>query len=580
LYVRSDQPAFRSVVKRIVRIVKIGIIDKVTLLSATGILLLGILLGVYSIGHESRALNAALDERAMVLLNSLSANCEYPLRVRDKASLDRLVNGIFQQRDVLYCEIEDTRGALISKAGAISGGQVREFTAPIVTRATTEKRSTPVSGASAQTEELIGTARLVVSLTGLNNKIRGATMTVTNFGLIFIALVSLATVYFLKRLLSRPIAMLVSGTQQIAHGDLDYKAPKQRDDEIGRLATALNKMTEDLKRITVSKDYVDNILRSMSDALVVVSPQGKIEAVNGALCSLLGYKGIELIGHPVMSLFTESSTYQTLWAQGNVSNAEKTFQTKTGREIPVLISASVMRNEGGEVRGIVCAAKDISERKQAEEQIRNSLEEKEVLLKEIHHRVKNNLQVISSLLYLQSENVEDQDTLEALKDSRNRVKSMALIHEKLYRSKDLARIDFAEYIHNLTGFLTTSYSDKAKKVTIQANINGVSLDINTAIPCGLIINELVSNSLKYAFPDDRKGNITIDFHPDNGQESGGQLNLVVDDNGVGLPQNINVHNTESLGLQLVNTLVQQLNGTVQLFRGEGTRFVIRFKLSR
>jgi PAS domain S-box-containing protein len=558
---------------------KIGIIDKVTLLSATGILLLGVLLGVYFIRHETRALNAALDERAMVLVNSLSANSEYPLRLRDRAALDRLVNGIFQQRDVVLCEIEDGGGTIISSAGTTSGAQVRVFTAPIVAREVSDKTAAAKNGLQTQKMHSIGTARLVVSLTGLNKKIRGATLTMANFGLIGIALVSLATVYLLKRLFSRPIAMLVSGTQRIGHGDLDYKAPEQRDDEIGRLATALNKMTEDLKRVTVSKDYVDNILKSMNDALVVVSPQGRIEAVNGALCTMLGYQSIELIDQPVMKLFTESSTYQTLLQRENITNVERAFRTKSGTEIPVLISASVMRQGDGGVQGIVCSAKDISERKRAEEQINNSLEEKEVLLKEIHHRVKNNLQVISSLLYLQSENVQDQGTLEALKDSRNRVKSMALIHEKLYRSKDLAHIDFADYIRNLTGFLSTSYSDKTKTVTIQASIKDISLDINTAIPCGLIINELVSNSLKYAFPGGRRGRITIDMHSDNGH-LGSKLNLVVDDDGVGLPQNIDVRNTESLGLQLVNTLVQQLNGTVQLFRREGTRFVIRFQPSR
>jgi len=556
---------------------KIGIIDKVTLLSAAGILMLGMLLGVYFIRHETQTLNTALDERALVLLNNLSANSEYPLRQGDRATLDRLVNGVFQQRDVVLCEILDDEGAVISGAGKTNNGRVRQFSLPIKTRVVPGRQSE--TDAAVQTERTIGTARLAVSLTGLQDRIRGVTMTIASFGLTIIALVSLGTIYLLKRLFSRPIAMLVSGTQRIAHGDLDYKAPKQHDDEIGRLATALNEMTEDLKRITVSKDYVDNILKSMSDALVVVSPQGQIEAVNGALCNMLGYKSLELIGRPVMSLFTESSTYQTLLTRKNISNVEKTFRTKMGREIPVLISASVMRDEEGQVRGTVCAAKDISERKQAEEQIKNSLEEKEVLLKEIHHRVKNNLQVISSLLYLQAENVQDRETLEALKDSRNRVKSMALIHEKLYRSKDLAHIDFAEYIRNLTGFLSTSYSDKAKTVTIQANINGISLDINTAIPCGLIINELVSNSLKYAFPGDRKGHILIDFHSDNGQKEG-LLNLVIDDNGVGLPRSIDVQNTESLGLQLVNTLVQQLNGTIQLIRGEGTKFVIQFQPPR
>ena len=210
-----------------------------------------------------------------------------------------------------------------------------------------------------------------------------------------------------------------------------------------------------------------------------------------------------------------------------------------------------------------------------------SLEEKEVLLKEIHHRVKNNLQVISSLLNLQSGYINDEAALQMFKESQNRVRSMALIHEKLYQSEDLARIDFAEYIRDLTNYLLRMYGTGTYRVRLIVNVEDVSLDIDTAIPCGLMVNELVSNSLKYAFPmGDRsldeqrefKAEISVDLRLDNDSN----LILIVSDNGVGFPENLDFRETESLGLQLVNTLTEQLDGSIELDRTGGTTFKITF----
>ncbi len=204
-------------------------------------------------------------------------------------------------------------------------------------------------------------------------------------------------------------------------------------------------------------------------------------------------------------------------------------------------------------------------------EIRQSLKEKEVLLKEIHHRVKNNLQVISSLLYLQSRNVKDKETLGILQDSQSRVRSMALVHERLYQSSDLARVDFAEYIRNLANYLFRSYGVNMNLIQLKIKVGEVLLGVDTAVPCGLILNELVSNSLKHAFPDDRQGEIYIELRADDGQ-----LTLMVSDNGVGFPEGSGFRNTETLGLQLVNMLVDQLEGTIELDRRGGTTFKITF----
>ena len=225
---------------------------------------------------------------------------------------------------------------------------------------------------------------------------------------------------------------------------------------------------------------------------------------------------------------------------------------------------------------------DITDRKRAEEHLQASLKEKEVLLKEIHHRVKNNLQIICSLLDLQADSVEDEQTLEIFKESKNRIRTMALVHEYLYQSKDLARIDFAEYIPDLANYSFRSYQSYTDTIQLRINIeDGISLDIDKAIPCGLILNELVSNSLKYAFPAGaqshpenrgREGEIRIDLRSDKDNE----CTFIVSDNGVGFPKDLDFRNTESLGLQLVVSLVDQLDGTIELDRSGGTTFKITF----
>ncbi|MDI6791438.1 MAG: histidine kinase dimerization/phosphoacceptor domain -containing protein, partial [bacterium] len=216
--------------------------------------------------------------------------------------------------------------------------------------------------------------------------------------------------------------------------------------------------------------------------------------------------------------------------------------------------------------------REITERKRAEDQIKASLKEKEVLLQEVHHRVKNNLQIILSLFNLQSGYIKDKQSLDLLKESRNRIKSMALVHERLYQSKDLARVEFAEYIRGLTTDLFRSYGVDSELIKLIINVNNVYLDISTAIPCALIINELVSNSLKHAFPSGQEGEIGLDLRLDDENK----FTLMVRDNGVGLPKDLDFRNTESLGLQLVVTLVDQIEGSIELDRSAGTAFKIEF----
>lgn len=221
---------------------------------------------------------------------------------------------------------------------------------------------------------------------------------------------------------------------------------------------------------------------------------------------------------------------------------------------------------------------EISERKKAEALVKASLEEKEILLKEIHHRVKNNLQIISSLLYLQSTKAKDTETLNLFEDSQNRIKSMALIHEKLYQSKDFAEVNFNEYVCGLLVFLNKSLNNSGANIKTRINIHNIHLDLDTAISCGLIINELITNSFKYAFPEPFvNANTTNDFKIEVGliKEDNNYI-LTVFDNGVGIQEDLDIKKAETLGLKLVNSMVRQLDGSIEIARGNGTLFRIIF----
>ncbi|MBM4242003.1 MAG: response regulator [Euryarchaeota archaeon] len=203
---------------------------------------------------------------------------------------------------------------------------------------------------------------------------------------------------------------------------------------------------------------------------------------------------------------------------------------------------------------------------------KKSLEEKEALLKEIEHRVKNNMQIIISLLYLQSRYFDDEKVLDSFTESINRVKTMAMIHEIVYQSENLSSIDFSQYLPKLVSRLLSSYGIGPN---IETNINAkdISMNIETAIPCGLIINELVTNALKHAFPHQKKGKVNIEIYLDKK----GTFTLIVSDDGVGLPREIELQKREALGLKLVDTLTKQLNATIKVDGGPGTCFKIKFK---
>jgi PAS domain S-box-containing protein len=565
--------------------------------------------------------------------------------------------------------------------------------------------------------------------------------------LVSLVLASIAGI-LLSRIITKPLIVLRDATREISKGNLDTRVEISSMNEIGELADSFNRMTTDLVQTTVSRNYFDDILKSMFDMLIVLEPDATIRSVNKRTCDVLGYRADELAGRPFSHIISPDSprpdsawfdSFPETWA---VTEIERTFMTKDGRKIPVILSASVMHDSTGAVRGIVCVAHDMTERKKVEEELRESrqlfmdiisflpdptfvidkdgtvlawnralevmsgvpateiigkgnyeyslwaygrrrpllidlvldpdkdsarldytdirwvgrtvtaqtvitradgrkipvslvtsplidsqgntigaieslrditsvkkaeedlarlnaglekivrertkaleeevevrkqaeaairlsLEEKVLLLREVHHRVNNNLQIIISLTKLQLRTLEDPGMKQALSDMQNRVRAMAIVHEKLYQTEDLSSIDLADYTRYLVTQIFGHYKVDRQKIALTIDIGKIHLNIDTAIPLGLILNELVGNAIKYAFPDGRKGEITIRV-----TEEGDILTIIVQDNGIGISSDIDWQNTPSLGLRLVGNLVDQLFGRIELDRTSGTKFTM------
>jgi len=334
------------------------------------------------------------------------------------------------------------------------------------------------------------------------------------------------------------------------------------------------------EKLKVQHEFLHTILDTNPNLIFVKDREGKYVLGNQALADFLGINLENLIGFTDAELHPNQTDFKRFIAQDQEVFTtlqekfipEEPYHTWTGEVHWFQTIKEPIFSSDGQVEQVLGVATNITQRKMAEIKIQESLREKEVLLQEIHHRVKNNLQVISSLLDLQSQHIEEQAMLELFKHCCNRIKAMALVHETLYKFKDFAKINFTEYIENLSSYLFSAYGVNVENINLELDIDDVTLNVDTAIPCGLIINELVSNALKYAFPNKAEGKIYIALHFDEDKI----YTLTIRDNGIGLPPNWQVSSVNSLGLKLVDILAQQLEGTLQVNSRSGTEFSLIF----
>ena len=326
-----------------------------------------------------------------------------------------------------------------------------------------------------------------------------------------------------------------------------------------------------------SEQYYKTIFENTGTATIIVEEDSTVSLINTEFEELYGYrredvegkmKWHEFVSQNFLPMMKEFHTMRRVNPESVPRNYEFDFIDSDGKIKNVFTTVAIIP---GTEKSLV-SLQDITDRNNAENQLKSSLKDKDMLLREIHHRVKNNLQIISSLLNLQSRYIEDEDALDVFTESQNRVRSMAIIHEKLYKSESMSKIDFGEYISDLTKSLFYNYRVDPSRIILKKKIEKIFFDVDTAIPCGLIINELLTNCLKHAFPDDRRGLIDIKL-----RNNGDSYVLNISDDGVGFPGDVNFRDTESLGMQLVNNLVKQIDGTIELNCKTGTNFKIEFR---
>lgn len=423
-------------------------------------------------------------------------------------------------------------------------------------------------------EELITNAALTIAHILL---LLGLAALIIEIGLVFMVL---------RQHVIEPLREFVTVTDHVANGQFDLKQipplPIQRHDEIGRLATAFAHMTRRLQasfnQIQNSEQRYYQLFENSYDTIVVTKPDGRIVDINAAGERLFGYDRVDLLSMTAQDLYVDPAEReifrQKIEQDGLVANFETQLQHKDGSTCDVILSAVLQSEPDKKTALFQTIIHDFSERKQHEQDITRALGEKETLLRELYHRTKNNMQVIRSMLVLQAAHSPHPEVKKLVQETGNRIQAMALVHQNLYQTQDLSWIDLRSYFKNLSRLLMKSFSPTSAKIKLTLNLEEVHALIDTAIPCGLVINELMSNSLQHGFPDDMEGEIRLDLH----KEADSRVVLYYVDTGVGVPDDFDFYKQETLGIQTIIALVvHQLQGTIQFESKNGLAVRIQYK---
>jgi PAS domain S-box-containing protein len=361
--------------------------------------------------------------------------------------------------------------------------------------------------------------------------------------------------------------------EQAAQERLDIIV-KKRTAKLIKEINERKRIEEDLKK-SVEK-Y--RSLASATDSMYIVDRESRFQFVNDGELTRLGCSQDKVIGKAYSDFHSKEDA--RIFSE-NVNKALETNQSfqaehKSDKDARIFLrSFTPVVDSLGIPCAVTVVSKDITKLKQSEEKAKALLKEKEVMLREIYHRVKNNMQVISSLLNLQADRYIGTETYTALKESQRRIRAMSLVHEKLYKSTDFNCIDCADYLQSLSSSLSLAFQIDPTRIQFDVILEHQCMNVSDAIPCALIINELISNSMKHAFPDNRKGTITVEFH--HKKDDATKVELIVRDDGVGFPLESDIEKMDTLGLEIVRLLTEQMNGTLEIESDKGTTCRITFK---
>ncbi len=615
--------------------------QKILFVAVTGLIMASIVYTFEAVRTERSIIREEIIKKAEVVTELASHIGELPLISENEEHAKKAISSLMKIPEISFISFYDKNQNLLTTEGDINPpkrthpeqdmtiiehNDYFDLCTPVFTvRAQEDIAIFQETDSNMEVRDHVGWVRIGFSKTFMKEAESSIVMRGLIIALIF-TIISITLIYKLFDVATKPLTSLTTAVKSIRRGKYP-EIPVSSEDEIGTLTTEFNRMSRSIKdredmlitQLHLSA-FAADIGKALTesdnlDAMLDECISTIVKYRDPALARIWIYNNEEHLLELKASsgIFTiENSPFKTIpvgsYEAGTIAEKHTSHYTNNIEELypddlelaklngieayagyPLIVEKQLVGVL--EIYALQPIAGDILstleyvvneiglgiQHKLTALQIASSLREKEVLLREVHHRVKNNMQVISSLLNLQSDKLRDKQYIAMFNESRNRILAMALVHEKLYRSEDIANIDFSDYIASLANGLFSFYDISPLRIQLKLDIESINLVLDTSIPCGLIINELISNALKHAFPDDSKGELSISFRKLNvlGKDT---YNLIVKDNGVGVPADLDFRKTRSLGLQLVTTLVEhQLQGSLKLERTSGTEFNILFR---
>ncbi len=548
--------------------------------------------GGVAAANLSDTLERQIEKHGIALASALAERLAAPLAASDTAQIIGEAAELRSYHDVVGAMVVDANGLMIREGTASGEDADRTIDLPWVHEALAtakpasrrEGHTLHVAAPAVRDGRAVGAAVLDLAMDGIRSDIQIEQARLdglirsqsTAFSLTGVALgIVLVTVSILSAIgvaggLSRPVVAFAARARRIGRGELMQSEALQRRDEVGDLSRAFDEMAATLRRTTVSKDYFDNVLQSMADMLLVVDGDGRVVTANPSCLAELGCEEAALRGTRIEALLPDfAGPGDPASAVSSDAKRWHALHRPGGGEIPVRVSAAPLREAGGAPSGTVFVMQNVAGRLAAEKQVERSLGEKEILLREIHHRVKNNLQIISSMLNLQAARSDDLDTREVFHESEVRIRAMALVHEQLYRSGDLAHVDLARYLDTLAQQVIRYLARGNCRVDVQVDDAVREVSVDQAIPIGLIVNELIANAVRHGMAAADEGRVSVSL---TGNAAARVLS--VSDNGPGFPADLDIETTDSLGLKLVQALTGQLGGRLSMTSEGGARCVV------